>query len=196
MFNVQGSEIIVIALLALVVLGPEKLPDAIRRFTKTYSELKRMGTGFQTELKSAIDEPMREMRETAQLVRDAADPSKIATEAEAEQRLATEAAERQAEIAEREAEAAAESMAKDETAEARRRRVEAAGRSERQRKARLEAKAQESAAADDSEGDATTEPGVDASNESDLLDDDVATPGDAPEAELTSDDKAIAEAES
>jgi len=195
-FNVQGSEIIVIALLALVVLGPEKLPDAIRRFTKTYSELKRMGTGFQTELKSAIDEPMREMRETAQLVRDAADPSKIATEAEAEQRLAAEAAERQAEIAEREAEAAAESMAKDETAEARRRRVEAAGRSERQRKARLEAKAQESAAADDSEGDATTEPGVDAGNESGLLDDDVATPGDAPEAELTSDDKAIAEAES
>ena len=74
-------------LLALVVLGPEKLPDAVRRFSKTYGELKKMGSGFQTELKSALDEPMREMRETAQMVRDAADPKKISDEAEAERRL-------------------------------------------------------------------------------------------------------------
>lgn len=87
MFNLQGSEIIIILLLALVVLGPEKLPDAVRRFSQTYSELKKMGSGFQSELKSALDEPMREMRETAKMVRDAADPSKIASEAEAERRL-------------------------------------------------------------------------------------------------------------
>jgi sec-independent protein translocase protein TatB len=86
-FNLQGSEIIIIMLLALVVLGPDKLPDAVRRFSQTYSELKKMGSGFQTELKSALDEPMREMRETAKMVRDAADPSKIASEAEAERRL-------------------------------------------------------------------------------------------------------------
>lgn len=96
MFNLQGSEIIVILILALVVLGPEKLPNAIRQFTKTYAELKKMGNGFQTELKSALDEPMREMRETASLVRDAVDPSKFVAEAEAERRLehtaATEAA--------------------------------------------------------------------------------------------------------
>ena len=87
MFNLQGSEIVVILLLALVVLGPEKLPDAVRKFTKTYSELKKMSTGFQSELKSALDEPMREMRETANLVRDAADPKKLMAEAEAEQRV-------------------------------------------------------------------------------------------------------------
>jgi Tat protein translocase TatB subunit len=86
-FNLQGSEIIVILILALVVLGPEKLPNAIRQFAKTYGELKKMSTGFQSELKSALDEPMREMRETANLVRDAADPKKILEEAEAEQRL-------------------------------------------------------------------------------------------------------------
>jgi sec-independent protein translocase protein TatB len=97
-FNLQGSEIIVILLLALVVLGPEKLPDAVRRFTRTYAELKKMGAGFQSELKSALDEPMREMRETANLIRDAADPEKIAAEAEAERRLQaeTEAAEARA----------------------------------------------------------------------------------------------------
>lgn len=87
MFNLQGSEIIVILLLALVVLGPEKLPEAVRKFTQTYAELKKMSTGFQSELKSALDEPMREMRETANLVRDAADPRKIMAEAEAEQRV-------------------------------------------------------------------------------------------------------------
>lgn len=87
MFNLQGSEIIVILLLALVVLGPEKLPDAIRKFTQAYSEFKKMSSGFQSELKSALDEPMREMRETAQLMRDAADPSKLIAEAEAEHRL-------------------------------------------------------------------------------------------------------------
>jgi len=91
-FNLQGSEIIVILLLALVVLGPEKLPDAVRKFTQTYSELKKMSTGFQSELKSALDEPMREMRETANLVRDAADPSKLMAEAEAEQRVLDDAA--------------------------------------------------------------------------------------------------------
>ena len=87
MFNLQGSEIIVILILALVVLGPEKLPNAVRQFTRTYAELKKMGNGFQSELKSALDEPMREMRETANLVRDAADPKKLLQEAEAEQRL-------------------------------------------------------------------------------------------------------------
>jgi sec-independent protein translocase protein TatB len=90
-FNLQGSEIIVILLLALVVLGPEKLPDAVRKFTQTYSELKKMSTGFQSELKSALDEPMREMRETAKLVRDAADPNAIMAEAEAERRVLDDA---------------------------------------------------------------------------------------------------------
>ncbi|MEM9041371.1 MAG: hypothetical protein AAGD33_15860 [Actinomycetota bacterium] len=84
MFNLQGSEIIFILLLALVILGPEKLPGAIRRFTRTYAELRKMGTGFQNELKSALDEPMREVRETADLLRDTADPAKIAADAEAE----------------------------------------------------------------------------------------------------------------
>lgn len=84
MFNLQGSEIIVILLLALVVLGPEKLPGAIRRFTKTYAELKKMGTSFQDEVKSAFDEPMREVRETADLVKQQVDIDALEAEAEAD----------------------------------------------------------------------------------------------------------------
>jgi sec-independent protein translocase protein TatB len=78
-FNLSGSEVIVILLLALVVLGPEKLPEAIRKVGKTYGELKRMSSGFQQEFRAAIDEPMREMRSTADIVRstieDAATPA-------------------------------------------------------------------------------------------------------------------------
>ena len=72
MFNLSGSEIVVILLLALVVLGPEKLPDALKRAGRTYAELKKMGNSFQAEMKSVLDEPMKEMRETADAMRKAA----------------------------------------------------------------------------------------------------------------------------
>ncbi len=97
MFNLQGSEIIFILLLALVVLGPEKLPGAIRRFTKTYAELRKMSSGFQTEVKSAFEEPLREVRETADLIAHTADPTAAIAEADADDdagRAADEAAAR------------------------------------------------------------------------------------------------------
>lgn len=72
MFNISSSEIIFLLLLALIVLGPEKLPEAVRKFGSVYGEFKKMSTGFQNELKSALDEPMREMRETADAFKKAA----------------------------------------------------------------------------------------------------------------------------
>ena len=78
MFNLQGSELIIILLLALVVLGPEKLPDAMRKAGRMYADLKKMASGFQDEFRSALDEPMREMRDTANLLRDSADFTKLA----------------------------------------------------------------------------------------------------------------------
>lgn len=72
MFNIQGSELIFLLLVALIVLGPEKLPDAMRRFGKAYGEFKKMANGFQGELRSALDEPMRELRDTADVMMKAA----------------------------------------------------------------------------------------------------------------------------
>ena len=72
-FNLSGSEIAFLVLIGLIVLGPEKLPDAVRRFTKAYNEFKKMATGFQGEMKQAFEEPMRELRGTADAVRKAAD---------------------------------------------------------------------------------------------------------------------------
>jgi sec-independent protein translocase protein TatB len=71
-FNFSGSEIVFLLLLALIILGPEKLPEAVRKFGSTYAELKKMSNGFQSELKQALDEPMREMRETADALKKAA----------------------------------------------------------------------------------------------------------------------------
>ena len=55
MFNIGGGELIVILVIALIVLGPEKLPDAVRRAGRIYGELRRMSSGFQAELRDAID---------------------------------------------------------------------------------------------------------------------------------------------
>jgi sec-independent protein translocase protein TatB len=71
-FNFSGSEVVFLLLLALIILGPEKLPDAVRKFGKTYGEFKKVTSGFQAELKNALDEPMREMRETADAFKKAA----------------------------------------------------------------------------------------------------------------------------
>lgn len=73
MFNLSGSEIIVILLLALVILGPEKLPEAMRKAGRAYSELRKMASSFQSEVRSVIDEPMNELRGTADMLREATD---------------------------------------------------------------------------------------------------------------------------
>jgi Tat protein translocase TatB subunit len=64
MFNLTGSEIMFLLIIGLVVLGPEKLPDAIRRVGRLYAELKRMSSGVQTDLRKVIDEPLKEMMNT------------------------------------------------------------------------------------------------------------------------------------
>lgn len=79
MFNLQGSELIIILLLALVVLGPEKLPEAMRKLGQLYAELKKMSSGFQQEFRNATDEPMREIRETANTLRDSVDFRKLSS---------------------------------------------------------------------------------------------------------------------
>ncbi len=71
MFNIQGSELIFLLLIALIVLGPEKLPDAVRKFGRAYGEFKKMANGFQGELREVLDDPMRELKDTADMMRKA-----------------------------------------------------------------------------------------------------------------------------
>ena len=58
MFNIGGGELIVILLIALIVLGPQRLPDAARQVGKTMSELRRLSTGFQNEVRGALEVPV------------------------------------------------------------------------------------------------------------------------------------------
>lgn len=62
MFNVGGGELIVIALVALIVLGPQRLPEAARQVGKVLGDLRKLSSGFQNEMKTAFveaDDPTR-----------------------------------------------------------------------------------------------------------------------------------------
>ena len=59
MFNVGTGELLVILLIALIVLGPDKLPDAARKMGNVMGELRRMSGGFEAEMRSAMDELSR-----------------------------------------------------------------------------------------------------------------------------------------
>lgn len=55
MFNVGGPEIVVIFLVALIVLGPQQLPKAMRTFGSVMAEVRKVSNSFQAEMRSAMD---------------------------------------------------------------------------------------------------------------------------------------------
>jgi sec-independent protein translocase protein TatB len=71
-FNVGGQEFLVILLLALLVLGPERLPGAIRTVGRIVGELRRISGGFQSELRDALAEPLASVQEIRSSVQDVA----------------------------------------------------------------------------------------------------------------------------
>ena len=56
MFNIGGAEFLVILLVALLVLGPDKLPGAARQMGHFVGEFRRIAGGFKDELESALDQ--------------------------------------------------------------------------------------------------------------------------------------------
>lgn len=54
--NLGGAEILVILLVALLVLGPDKLPGAARSVGRGLSHLRRLSSGFEQEIRSAMGE--------------------------------------------------------------------------------------------------------------------------------------------
>lgn len=58
-FNVGVGELLVILLLGLIVLGPEKLPDAARKIGNVVGELRRMSSGVQHELRAVVEDLSR-----------------------------------------------------------------------------------------------------------------------------------------
>jgi sec-independent protein translocase protein TatB len=57
MSNFGGAEMLVCLFLALIVLGPERLPKVARQAGAVMRQLRQMSSGFQEELRSAIEDP-------------------------------------------------------------------------------------------------------------------------------------------
>jgi len=56
MINMPGGpEMMVIILVALIVLGPQQLPKAMRTMGNVMAEIRKISSGFQTEMKNAMD---------------------------------------------------------------------------------------------------------------------------------------------
>ena len=70
MFNVGGPEIMVILFVALIVLGPEQLPKAMRTFGNVTAQVRKVSSGFQDEMRNAMN--------TIETQAEASDPSPAA----------------------------------------------------------------------------------------------------------------------
>ena len=66
MGNIGSGEVLVILVLGLLVLGPERLPEFARKIGNFLKEAKRMSRSFQEELRSAVEDPAIEMKARAQ----------------------------------------------------------------------------------------------------------------------------------
>ncbi len=106
--NLTGGELVIIALVALVVLGPERLPEMARGAGKMLHKVRTMTEGVQSEVRDVMADPsMQPLKELGELAaRPRQKLTEYALEAEAEER-----AKREAEQA-----AAAESAAAADTA--------------------------------------------------------------------------------
>jgi sec-independent protein translocase protein TatB len=60
MFNVGTGELLLIMVLGLIVLGPDKLPSAARQAGRYLAEFRRISGGFQNEFRKAMDSAMNE----------------------------------------------------------------------------------------------------------------------------------------
>lgn len=58
MGSIGTTELLVVLVVALIVLGPQRLPEAARQVAKTLGELRRMAGGFQAELRDAMQAPV------------------------------------------------------------------------------------------------------------------------------------------
>ncbi|MDC0603307.1 Sec-independent protein translocase protein TatB [Aliiglaciecola sp.] len=54
MFDIGFLEIFVVGVLALLVLGPERLPGAMRSVAKTFRSVRGMASGFKQEMEEQL----------------------------------------------------------------------------------------------------------------------------------------------
>jgi sec-independent protein translocase protein TatB len=84
MFGIGGPELLIICVVALIVIGPQKLPELLRSLGKGVAEFKRVGN----EVKSTLDDEVtkaeaaaRKQEVDAELARRKAEKAKQEAEA-------------------------------------------------------------------------------------------------------------------
>ncbi len=89
MFNVGGMELVAIGLVALVVLGPDRLPGALRQAGSVLGQLRRIADGFRVDLTSAMERAEAEVAAEAGPSGSSASPDPPGDSVAAAERLAS-----------------------------------------------------------------------------------------------------------
>lgn len=62
MFGIGGPELLIICIVALIVIGPKKLPEMLRSLGKGLAEFKRVGNDVKSTLDQEVDRAEAESR--------------------------------------------------------------------------------------------------------------------------------------
>ena len=87
MLGLNFSEVMVIVIVLIVVVGPERLPPMLRTAGKYYGQIKRMSDEFRRAIMLEVDREEAEQR-AAQFKKRREEAKRIADEAKAAQKLA------------------------------------------------------------------------------------------------------------
>ena len=97
MFGIGSSELLVIIVVALIVIGPSKLPEIMRALGKGMAEFRRMSNDVRSTLEAEIDRADQEHRQaeppqhaTANAPAASSDPTPPADETAGKQTSAKE----------------------------------------------------------------------------------------------------------
>lgn len=77
MFNVGPGEVIIVALVLLIAVGPEQLPGVIRRVGRTVSQVRSMTDGLRQDFMAGMDEIERAADPKTWAEDEASAPSKV-----------------------------------------------------------------------------------------------------------------------
>ncbi|WP_420393983.1 Sec-independent protein translocase protein TatB [Acuticoccus sp.] len=62
MFDIAWTEILVVAVIAILVVGPKELPGMLRAFGKTFGQVRRTAREFQSTFNDALREAERQAK--------------------------------------------------------------------------------------------------------------------------------------